>query len=382
MSLLGRFRVPTACAMVALIASGLAVAMFLRAPDSNLTSLLRMAPNDPIAMIAREIEPDLRYIPAGHYDGVYYYAIAIDPLVTGEAHQVIDLPAHRYGHPAYGWLGWIVSFGNPGWVPQALLALSLVGVALAAFVTSLISVRLGATPWAGLITALNPGLVFAVTTDTSEAVTAAVLGGVVYLWLVDRRKAAAWLSIPLCFLKFQMVLVPVGLGMWELACYLRGHRDRQGPKMIGLLAIGPVLYLAWLAYVQGRLDASPLAGGPEFLSLPLLGWLDTMSDLGKIALMNFQDVQIASAQVPILVCLVIVFGIGVVKAARLRHPIDGVFLLQGFFVLLLNWWNLLYPKDMLRALALPAPLLIAVLYIGHRHLSDRDPDPDPEEGPA
>ena len=369
-----RYRIPAACALIALVASGLAVTMFLRAPDSNLTSLLRFAPEDPIAAIAQQHEPELRFIPAGHYDGVYYYAIAIDPLAMGEAHQVIDLPAHRYGHPAYGWLGWIASLGNPGWVPQALLVLSLAGVAVAAFITSLIAVRLGATPWAGLVAALNPGLVFAVTTDTSEAVTAAVLGGVVYLWLTGRREAAAWLSIPLCFFKFQMILVPVGLALWELACWLRGRRDRQSPKMIGLLAVGPVLFLAWMAYVQGRMDESPLAGGPEFLSLPVFGWLDTMADLARVDQMNFQDVQIASAQVPILACLVIIFGIGVVRAARLRHPIDGVFLLQGFFVLLLNWWNLLYPKDMLRALALPVPLLIAVLYIGQRHLTDRDPD--------
>jgi hypothetical protein len=364
--------IPAACALIALLVGGLAVGMFLAAPGSNLTSLLRMAPNDPIAIVAQELEPELRFVPQGHYDGVYYYAIAIDPVATGEAHELIDLPAHRYGHPGYGWMAWVASAGNPQWVPQALLLLSLAGVALAAYLTSLIAVHLGATPWAGLIAALNPGLVFAVTTDTSEAVTAALLGAALYLWIKDRRTAAASLLVPLCFFKFQMILVPVGLALWEIAVYLRGRRDRETVKTIALLAVGPMLFLAWMLYVQARLDELPISGGPEFLSFPFVGWLDTMSDLSRIAQMTFTDVQIASAQLPILVCLVALFTIGVVRSMRLAHPLDGVFLLQGSFVLLLNWWNLFYPKDMLRALALPIPLLIAVLYIGRRASTDHD----------
>ena len=364
--------VPLACAAIALLVSGVAVGMFLAAPDSNLTSLLRMAPQDPIVGVAQQLEPDLRFVPAGHYDGVYYYAIAIDPLARGDAHGLIDLASHRYGHPGYGWLGWVASAGNPQWVPQALLLLSLLGVAVAAYVTSLIAVHLGATPWAGLIAALNPGLVFAVTTDTSEAATAGLLGVALYLWIKDRRTIAYWLLAALCFFKFQMILVPVGLALWELVAYARGRRDRATPKTIALLAIGPVLFIAWMVYLRGRLGELPISGGPEFLSLPFVGWFDTMSDLSQIALMNFQDVQIASAQLPIVVCLLALFTIGVALATRLQHQLDGVFLLQGLFVLLLNWWNLFYPKDMLRALAIPIPLLIAVLYIGRRAIAEPD----------
>src|SRR5687767_8974918 len=151
---------PWICAFAALLLSGLAVGAILSGPDANVTSLLRMAPGDPIATLALEHEQDLRYVPSGHYDGVYYYAIALDPLASGQAHQLIDLGAHRYGHPGYGWLGWLTSLGNPGWVPQVLLVLSLSGMAVAAFFASVLSRDLGLGPWGGAVIALNPGLIF------------------------------------------------------------------------------------------------------------------------------------------------------------------------------------------------------------------------------
>lgn len=353
---------PWICALVAVALSGIAVAALLAGPDANVTSLLRMAPEDPIVAIASELEDDLRFVPAGHYDGVYYYAIAIDPLATGEAHEVIDLASHRYGHPGYGWLGWLASFGNPGLVPQALLVLSLVGMGVAAFLTSLISRDLGLGPWGGAVVALNPGLIFAVTTDTSEAVTMAVLAAALLLWFRQRQVEGAILLAFLCFLKFQMVLVPVGLGLWELLRYLRGDRtDAPLLKTLAMLAIGPVLFLAWLRYLLSRFGDLPTSGAPEFLSLPFVGWFETMSDVGDVAAMSFQDVQIASAQLPTLVVLLALFVLGIALSARLRHPLEAVFLLQGLFVLLLNWWNLLYPKDMIRVLAIPLVLLAAVL---------------------
>lgn len=361
---------PWICAFVALLVSGVAVGAILSGPDANVTSLLRMAPGDPIATVALQLEEDLQYVPAGHYDGVYYYAIAIDPFATGEAHQLIDLGSHRYGHPGYGWLGWLASFGNPAWVPQALLILSLAGMAVAAFFASVLSRDLGLGPWGGAVIALNPGLIFSVVTDTSEAVTMALLAVSVLLWLRQQRIPAAALLAFLCFFKFQMILVPVGLGLWELVRYLRGDRAAPLIKTLALLAIGPIVFLAWLAYVQTRFGELPTSGAPEFLSLPFVGWFDTMSTVGRLTELGFPEVQLASAQLPILVTLLALFVLTIGLAARLRNPLDAVFLLQGLFVLLLNWWNLLYPKDLIRALAIPLVLLVAVLFMKGRTLPE------------
>jgi hypothetical protein len=355
---------PWICAALAVFLSVVAVGMILSSEDSNITSLLRMSPGDPIAQVATQIEPDLKYVPAGHYDGVYYYAIAIDPLATGDAHRAIDLASHRYGHPGYGWLAWLTSFGQPSLVPEALLLLNLVGMGAGAYAASLLSRRLGLGPWGGLLVALNPGLLFSVTTDTSEPVTITLLAVGLLLWLDKKEIPGAIVLAVTCFFKFQMLLVPVALGLWELVRFLRGDRHPEIKRRIGVLAVGPIIYLVWLRVVYAKFGDIPTSGGPEFLSFPFVGWLDTMSDLGKVAQMGFQDVQLASAELPILIVLLAAFTYGIVRSARLRHPMDAVFLLQGLFVLLLNWWNLLYPKDLLRALAIPIPLLIAILFLG------------------
>jgi hypothetical protein len=360
------------------VVSGIAVGMLLGAAGGNVTALIRMAPQDPIAEVAQQIEQEFFFVPAGHYDGVYYYAIAIDPFATGRANELLDLAAHRYGHPAYGWLGWLFSLGNPDWVPQALLIVSLLGMAVAAFFASLSAQRLGASAWGGLVVALNPGLIFAVTTDTSEAASAALLSIALYLWLKGARTAAGGLLIPLCFFKFQLILVPVALGLWEVVLYLRGRRDRDTPNIVGLLALGPVLFIVWMIYLRQQLGELPISGGPEFLSLPFVGFLDTMRDLAQIHLMSPENVQIASAELPIVACLVVLITIAVVRSLRFRHPLDAVFALQGAFLLLLNWWNLFYPKDMLRSMAIPIPLLIAVLYLGRQTVtSENDVAPAP-----
>lgn len=264
-------QVALACAWIGFLVSAFSATLILTSDGADATTLVRMAPQEPMAAIAQAVEGDFRFVPRGHYDGVYYYAIAIDPLATGEAHKVIDLASHRYGHPGYGWLAWVASAGQAQWVPEALLALSLLGMAVASYFASLLSTQLGGSAWGGLLVALNPGLIFAVTTDTSEAVTAALLAVALYLWFRDRRGLAAGLIAFVCFFKFQMVLVPVGLGLWELVVFARERRSRELLRNAALLAIGPVLFLAWLGFLESRFGDTPLAGGPEFLSLPFAG---------------------------------------------------------------------------------------------------------------
>lgn len=360
-----------ACAAIALVVSSLAVGMLLSAADWNVTSIIRFAPQDPLVAVAQQLEPDLAFVPAGHYDGVYYYAIAIDPLARGEASDLIDLAAHRYGHPGYGWVTWLVSLGNPRWVPHALLLVGLAGFAAAAYFASRLSTHLGLTPWGGLAIALNPGLVFAVTTNTSEAITAGLLTVALLLWLRDRWIAGGVLLAILCFFKFQMTLVPLALIGWELIEFLRKRTNLQMiEKRIALLAAGPVLFVLWLVYVAQRFSELATSGAPEFLSLPFVGFLDTLRQLSPVGAMDPTQVQLASAQLPILVCLLALFVVGLARASHIDHPLDTVFLLQGGFVLLLNWWNLFYPKDMLRSLAIPVSLLIVVLALRRKSLGE------------
>jgi hypothetical protein len=46
--------------------------------------------------------------------------IAVDPLALASVHRYFDKLAYRYGHPLYGWLGWLLSAGQAAAVPVAL----------------------------------------------------------------------------------------------------------------------------------------------------------------------------------------------------------------------------------------------------------------------
>lgn len=352
-----------ACAVLALFAGGMVAGSILSANRGNVSTLVRMARSDALLTRAQEIEEDFHTasLPA-HYDGVYYYAIALDPFATGEEHGLIDLAAHRYGHPAYGWLARVASLGNDKWIPEALLGLSLLGMAVGAYVVSRLAsaLQLG-SPWAGLLVALNPGLLFAVAADTSEALSTAFLALALWFWLRNRRILATPFLVALCFFKFQLVLVPVGLGLWELIRSLRTRPWVIPWKTLTLLSIGPVLFALWQIYVFDRLGEWPTSLGPELLSIPPMGFLSTIGLLGHIDQVFSGDAQLIAAQLPILVGIFILFVVAFVRALRFRNAIDCIFMFQALMFLSLNEWNLYFPKELIRVAAIPMILMVIVL---------------------
>ena len=189
-----------------LAVAGMALVVSLHPWNWKASALVRMQPDEPMAALARRIDPGFVLIPHGHYDGVYAFAIATDPLARGAAHELIDRAAYRYGRAGQGWLGWILSGGRPRAVPAALIAISLAGMAIAGTFASLLSSLLGFTPWGGLVVVFNPGFLIGVTSDTSEPLPAALLA-VGCTWWFRRRLLGAGLALAyLCLVKEQISL--------------------------------------------------------------------------------------------------------------------------------------------------------------------------------
>src|ERR1051326_2468641 len=106
-----------ACAAAALVVCGLA-ALSEISQQGGITSLVHMSASEPMAAVARRTDPSFRFVdPQAHYDGVYFYAMARDPLARGPEHLLLDRPAYRYGHIGYAWLVWLASFGRASAVP-------------------------------------------------------------------------------------------------------------------------------------------------------------------------------------------------------------------------------------------------------------------------
>jgi MYXO-CTERM domain-containing protein len=358
-----RSRVALACAAAAVAVSGAAALATLSVNEWKVSALVRMSNAEPMARLAVRADPDFRFVHTqAHYDGVYFYAIALDPFARGEAHQLIDRAAYRYGHAGYGWLARLVSLGSESAVPGALLAVSLAGVAIAAYAASLLAQELGWSPWAGMLVALSPGVVFAVTVDTSEPAGMAAVALALLAWTRRRWKLAAVGLVAGCLIKEPLLLVPAGLAAWEALAWARGRAPADLGARLAAIVAGPVVFAAWYVYLRITFGIWPFRDETrDFFAVPFTGWWDSARRAARLAVDSFDRAQIGNASIALLVVVFALLLIGAVRAARLRWWLDPVYLLFAALLFSLNWLALQYPKDLIREAVVALALLPAVL---------------------
>ncbi|MFN2525000.1 MAG: AZOBR_p60025 family cell surface glycopolymer formation protein [Actinomycetota bacterium] len=353
------------CGGVAFLVCLLAVLVTISVRHYRVTALIRMSPSEPMSQLAKEADSGFAFVhPDGHYDGVYFYANALDPFATGAAHELIDQPSYRYGHVGYGWVAWLASLGGrASLVPVALLLIGLLSMAGAAYYGSVLAEELGWSPWGGLLVAFNPGLIYAVTVDTAEPLGTLLLLGTLLAWIRGRRWLAAVLIVGLCFVKEPLVLVPIGLGLWELVMWARREKEAFGALVLRVapLALGPILYVGWNLYLKATFGEFPFQQGQGNLAKPLFGWLDTLQMAASMGMETFDRMQLGTAAVPLITAAFVALVLGVYRSLAFKSPVDAVFLVTGLLMLSLGWLALLYPKELIRNLAFTFVLLPAVL---------------------
>jgi hypothetical protein len=350
------------CAAIALAIAGVAVMGTLAWNGWKTSALVHMSAQDPIASYALKSDSGFALgSPDEHYDGVYYYAIARDPLARGVAHTLIDRPAYRYGHAGYGWLAWALSGGRARDVPLALLLINLIAITLAGFGASVLSCAYGWSPWGGLVVAFNPGVIYATTVDTSEALGFAVLVWALLAWTRRRWTQAAVALTALCLVKEAFVLVPVGLAVWEVVevCRRRGAPNLR--RRLALLAIGPVVYAGWYLYLREHFGHFPYQEARDLTTWPFRGWWDAFSMAATIGTQGPDwRPQIGQASIPLMATVGGFLLFALVLSLRMRTRLDPVFALLAIVGFCLSWWGVLYPKDLIRELAVPLALAPAV----------------------
>jgi hypothetical protein len=353
-------RIALACSLLA-AATGLAAALTtISVADWSVTALVRMAPEQPLAELARDSDPGFVFVGYdGRGDGVYYYAIARDPLALGDEHELFERSAYRYGHPGYSWAASLLSAGDARIIPYAFLLLNLAGLAVAAGAASLLSRELCHSPWGGLLVAFNPGLVYATTIDTNEPVSAALLAVVLFAWLRGKWKLGLPALVALCFMKEWFALVPFALAAWELLGWRRSGRRALVRAITTAASVVP--FGLWYVYLIVRFQGWPAAPAGDLLQFPPTGWVKTARLGAEWGTETFNRVVVGHVTVPLLVVLGVAFAVGIARALRLRSPVDFVYLAFMPVVYGLNSYNLLYTKDLIRTLAIPLALLPAVL---------------------
>jgi hypothetical protein len=348
--------VALACGLAAAFAAAAGVLVSLHQQRWSVDALVRMHDTLPLATLAQRDDPSFRLrTGSGFYDGAYFYAIARDPLATGEAHRLIEEAPYRYGHPAYGWLTWLVSGGGrPKAVPGALLFVALASMFVAGVGASLLAVSLGWTGWGGLAVALNPGLVFSANVDTTEPLGAALLVFGLYAQRRGRRGLALALFATLCLVKEPLVLVPLAVAAWEY------WRYRRPPW----LALSVVPAAAWWLYLRVHLGAFPFGQGTERLTAPLLGWAQALSGAAAQSWNPGVDTaQLGQAAVPLIIVFGLVILIAAIRAARLESAVDVSLLVLAALYACGAKNAYQYPKDLIREPALVILLVPFVLAV-------------------
>jgi hypothetical protein len=304
--------------------------------DFDPSALVHMGDGEPMAAVARSTDPDFVLVPiASHYDGVYFYTVGRDPLARGDEHKLIDLGGYRYEHPGFGWLGWLLSAGQPSALPLALLLAALVCAAVAGGAASLLAADLGLSPWWGLTVALNPGLVYSVTVVTSEAAGLAALLVSLYAWRRGRRLVAVSALTAACLIKEPFLLVPVGIAIYEAARWLRSRRARDRASLgsllrrIAPLALAPLVFVVWYAYVWWQFVIPPAQQSKEFTGVPFTGWVDTFDRAASFVGADFSTSQIGAIEIPLLVVVGVALVAGSIRAVRLETEVQAMSCLRS-----------------------------------------------------
>jgi hypothetical protein len=282
----------------------------LRAADWNLTALPRVGAETGMAGAARAIDPGFHTVPRAGYDGQFYWGIGVDPLATGHVHHFFDKASYRYGHPLYGWLGWLLSAGQARAVPGALAAIGLASLFVAATTAAALGFGRGRFGWEGLFVALNPGLISSAAHDLAEPLATALLLGAFAAYARDRR-TLAWICFALLPLsKEPLLVVLLAVVVWEL------HERRL--RRAAIFATAAIPTLLWWTYARIHLGAW-FTSGDTALGEPLDGW--------RRALFHSRHAgAVGVIALTALIALITLLALAALRALRLRGPVDLTYL--------------------------------------------------------
>lgn len=325
--------------------------------------LLNVADSDAIAPRIAAVDPSFHFTTMhDHYDGVYLWAMATDPFaVAGGSHELIDLAAYRYGHPLYSWIAGALSLGHAPALPWIFWVLSLASMMGAAVAVSRLAVRLGGSPWLGLIVACSPGLLFSASTALTEPAQLFLVALLCLRWIDQRTSPIeiAVLTAAMCLLKEPLVLVAVALGLSGLIHGIRA-RNIEWSRLFALLA-GPVALGAWLLFIRGRFAAEQKTYDDGNLSRPIDGWLETFRFATSLRFGDAMQSQIGSTAVPGLMATAAVLVIASTVGLRRLDALGLIVVLQTALVACLGWRTLLYPHEMFRIPSVPVALAVLLL---------------------
>ena len=264
----------------------------------------------------------------GGYDGEFYYRFAVDPTdLSTSAHGIrLDSPVRRQ-RIGYSLLAWAVAGGRAAAVPTALVAVNLLGLAVAGLFGGLLAQELGRHPLWGLLPAGYFGLVTTLARDLTEITALAfALAGLLAL----HRRRPLWAAFALAgatLCRETALVIPAALALTRLVALAR----RQArPAAVDLAWVVPLAaWGGWQVVCAVRYGQPPVLSGGTFVGVPLAAlatatvrWVSHPAALGVLQLL-----QLAA------LAFVIVAGLRALATSR-ALPVERVAFVLAVLLLL------------------------------------------------
>ena len=252
------------------VASGFVALRFAVAARDNLGSFILVG-----AHSAQRLRVP-RGIPifSSGYDGQFYYRLALDPLAWGRWAFGIKLDnvfrIERIGYPV---LAWLAAAGHGSLVPETLVFVNVASLAVLAGLGAALARDAGRAPLSGVVFAGYWGLLWSLSRDLTEIVTA--LGIVAGLLALRRgRPILAGGALCLAVVSRESALVVVGaLCLSRVIGWTRALRGKSpprraltdgsghhGPSRLDLAWVIPVaVFCAWQCAVWARTGSVPFS---------------------------------------------------------------------------------------------------------------------------
>jgi len=255
-------------------------------------------------------------VPSAGYDGQFYYRLALDPVNWNKTAFGITMDqSYRYTRLGYPVLAWVVSLGQHQFVPVALVAINLLGVAVMAFLGGMFARESSRHALWGLAFAAYFGLVISVGRDTAEPLAEACLLGGLLAYRRSKPVLATCLFAVGAVTRETILLAPAAIAVTRLVAFAR---RRARPGLADLTWVVPacaygVLELAVHFVVKGEFPL--LANGDRNLALPFTAMVDALKfDIGHINTAHLSPIDIS----------------------LLEYATLGIFVLAGLAVLLVT----------------------------------------------
>ncbi|MFZ4586007.1 MAG: hypothetical protein ACOYNI_12355 [Acidimicrobiia bacterium] len=223
-------------------------------------------------------------------DAQAFQALAQDPTLSHpEVFSGRQLEASfRMGRPLYGYLGWVLSFGQPDAVSTVLVLLTIASGGAASAALALLARSVVVPIWIAPLFLILPGASGAVWGTGPEllALALATFGIVVLLQSKQRWWIAAICLVLAVLARETMLIVPVVMFFVVFRKTPRGDRTALCVTCgIPFVALG-----TWYLIVWARVGTLPFGRKPATLGLPGIGIIrsagqwDAMSLLGALIL--------------------------------------------------------------------------------------------------